>query len=72
MEGGRLLETGEVAKRLRCSGQHVRNLIASGKLKAKNVGAGDKLPRYRIPEEALVEYLAATPESATLGRMRTR
>lgn len=72
MEGGRLLETGEVAKRLRCSMQHVRTLIATGKLKAMNIGAGDKLPRYRVPEEALLDYLAQAPEAATIGAMRTR
>lgn len=72
MDGGRLLETSEVAKRLRCSTHHVRNLIAARKIRAVDISVGEKLPRYRIPEDALLEYLAAIPEASTMARMRTR
>lgn len=72
MRVGRLLETSEVAKRLRCSAHHVRNLIAAGKIKAVDIGVGERLPRWRIPEDSLLEYLAAIPEASIAGRMQTR
>jgi excisionase family DNA binding protein len=54
--GRRILYISEVADKLRVSERHVRNLIDSGKIRAVNVGAGDRT-FLRIPVEAYEEYL---------------
>ena len=46
----------EVAARLRVSVDKVRSWIASGKLRAVNVGDGLKRPRWRIRESDLAEF----------------
>lgn len=46
----------DAADVLRCSPQHVRNLMAAGKLKYKNIAVGPK-PKLRIPGKALQAFL---------------
>ena len=47
----------EAAKRIGVSVQTTYKLIKSGKLKAENAGWGRTLPRYRIREDDLRQYL---------------
>ena len=47
----------ETARRIGVSNQTVYNLIRNGSLKAQNAGWGRTLPRYRIREDDLREYM---------------
>lgn len=52
----RVLMVAEVAAKLRITEQHVIDLIDEGRLRAINIGGGDR--RYwRIPVEAYYDYL---------------
>ena len=53
----RLLTPGEVAEYLQVSPEQVRTLIRKGQIAACNVGAGSKRPLYRIPLQALDDFL---------------
>jgi len=55
-EGRHVLYVAEVARALRISEHQVRNFIEEGKLRAVNIGNGDR-KFWRIPVEALREYL---------------
>ncbi len=46
----------EVAKILRVTGQSVRRLVFSGKIDGRRIGIG-----IRVPHEALVRFLDASP-----------
>lgn len=52
-----LLKSGEAASRLSVCQRTIRNLISAGKLSAVNV-SNCRIPRYRIPETAIDEFLA--------------
>ncbi|MFF4403635.1 helix-turn-helix domain-containing protein [Streptomyces sp. NPDC001404] len=54
---GDFLTTGQAAKRIGSTPQHVRRLITAGRLNAINIAKGDGRPRFRIAESAVVEYL---------------
>lgn len=54
---GDYLTTGEVARRIGGTSQHVRQLIKSGRLAAIDIAKGTGRPRFRIAEAALVEFL---------------
>ena len=69
--GGRMLDTAQAAQRMGCSIAHVNTLIRTGKVGAINISAGSKLPRWRIQEEALVEFMKAG-ESGLTSRLKTR
>ncbi|MER6350614.1 helix-turn-helix domain-containing protein [Streptomyces sp. NPDC001634] len=65
---GDYLTTGEAAKRIGGTPQHVRELIKSGRLEAIDIAKGNGRPRFRIAEAALAEFLRAarvTPEGDT-------
>ncbi len=47
----------DLAEQAGVSDQHIRNLIAAGRLEAMNVGKGAR-PVYRIPVEAAERFLA--------------
>lgn len=47
----------ETAKRLGVSIPTTYKLIRSGKLRAENAGWGKTLPRYRVREDDLREYM---------------
>jgi excisionase family DNA binding protein len=51
-----MLTLPEVAERLACATVTVRRLVASGRLRAVNVGAGSK-SAYRVREVWLVEFM---------------
>ena len=38
--------------------QYIYKLIRSGRLKAKNIGAGSQQPRYVVTGENIINYLA--------------
>lgn len=49
------LSSAEVAGRLGCSPTHVTHLITTGKLRAIDIGAGQR-PEYRVKPEWLEEF----------------
>lgn len=69
--GERVLDTSQAAARLGCTRAHVGTLIRTGKIKAVDIGVGEKLPRWRIPEQSLIEYMQR-PEEALASRIKTR
>lgn len=60
---GDYLTTGEVARRIGGTTQHVRQLIKSGRLAAIDIAKGHGRPRFRVSEAALADFLrdAAVP-----------
>lgn len=54
---GDFLTTGQVAKRIGSTSQHVRSLITSGRLAAINIATGEKRPRFRVAEASVSQYL---------------
>ncbi len=58
-----LLTTAEAAKQLKLSTDAVCGLIARGRLRAINVGLGQRKPRWRISVEALELFLASRSTS---------
>lgn len=55
--GPHFLTPDEVAAKLRVTPEQVRSLIRKGILQAINVSAGGKRPLYRIPPEALRDFV---------------
>lgn len=55
----RLLTVAEVAEQLAISADQVRTLIASGRLRAVNLGTGLRRTCWRISPEAVGDMLAA-------------
>jgi excisionase family DNA binding protein len=53
---GGYLTTGEVAKRIRGTTQHVRELIKSGRLAAIDIASGNR-PTFRVSEDSLADFL---------------
>lgn len=63
---GDYLTTGEVARRLCSTTQHVRQLIRTGRLSAIDIAKGQGRPRFRVLEASLAAFLdtaAVTPPS---------
>lgn len=56
---GGYLTTGEVAKRIGGTSQHVRQLIKSGRLAAIDIAKGHGRPRFRVSEAALADFFQA-------------
>ncbi|WP_405883612.1 helix-turn-helix domain-containing protein [Streptomyces sp. NBC_01384] len=54
---GGFLTTGEVARHIGGTSQHVRQLIKSGRLAAIDIAKGNGRPRFRIAEAALADFL---------------
>lgn len=54
---GDYLTTGQVARRIGSTPQHVRRLISSGRLAAIDIAAGTERPRFRVSETAVADYL---------------
>lgn len=54
------LTTVEAAKLLKCSERHVRNLIERRRLAAADISGGDGRPKWRITQQAIADYLAAS------------
>lgn len=67
----RLLDIAEVAARLDVSTVHVRSLIRAGRLRAVEVGLGQRFPRYKVQADALEEFIRKG-ETGQLDRMKTR
>ena len=61
-----------VAARLETTDDHVLSLIRSGRLRAVNIGRGVKKPRWRIPPDALHEFMRgrAAPRSGERKRRK--
>ncbi|MEU5976350.1 helix-turn-helix domain-containing protein [Streptomyces sp. NPDC047315] len=57
------LTTGEVARRIRGTSQHVRELIKSGRITAIDIAKRGSRPRFRVSEAALADFLAASAVS---------
>lgn len=51
------LTPNEVAKQLKITAEQVRILIRKGLLSAINIGMGFKRPLYRIPDNAIKDFL---------------
>lgn len=66
-----MFDTQQAAQRLGCSVGHVGTLIRTGRLKAVNIGGGEKLPRWRIPEQSLLDFLRIG-EDITVEHIQTR
>jgi excisionase family DNA binding protein len=62
---GDYLTTGEVARRIGGTSQHVRQLIRTGRLSAIDIAKGHGRPRFRVSEAALAEFLRAAAVTAT-------
>lgn len=62
---GDYLTTGEVARRIGGTSQHVRQLIKTGRLVAIDIAKGHGRPRFRISEAALAEFLRDATVTAT-------
>lgn len=54
---GDYLTTGQVAKRIGSTPQHVRSLITTGRLAAINIAKGSGRPRFRVSESAVTDFL---------------
>lgn len=54
---GDYLTTGQVARRIGSTPQHVRRLITSGRLAAIDIATGAERPRFRVAETAVADYL---------------
>lgn len=50
------LTVSEVARRLRCSGEHIRALIRGRHLRAINIAPGSARPNWRVPEAELERF----------------
>lgn len=63
----RRLTVSEVAERLRASRRSVLTLVSTGRLRALNVGTGDKRPRWVVDQADLEAFEArrATAPAAT-------
>lgn len=62
---GDYLTTGQVAKRIGGTPQHVRELIRSGRLAAIDIAKGTGRPRFRISEAAYQDFLRSAAVTAT-------
>jgi len=68
----KLLTTGQVARILNCSDEHVRRLIDSKKLRAANIGLKSR-SKWRIPESDLAVFIAlATGDKPTKSTPRRK
>ncbi|MGW1949093.1 helix-turn-helix domain-containing protein [Streptomyces sp. NPDC001940] len=54
---GDYLTTGQVAKRIGGTPQHVRELIKYGRIEAIDIAKDDGRPRFRVAEAALAAFL---------------
>ena len=52
-----LLKIREVALQLKCSVQHVRNLIDSGELEAVAIGLDDKKTELRVKRDVVEDFI---------------
>lgn len=62
---GDFLTTGEVARRIGGTSQHVRQLIKTGRIAAIDIAKGNGRPRFRISEAALADFLRDATVIAT-------
>jgi excisionase family DNA binding protein len=70
---GDFLTTGQVARRIGSTPQHVRRLITSGRLAAIDIANGTERPRFRVAETAVAAYLRAAevkPGEDATGALR--
>lgn len=54
----------EVAQRLQTGPRQVLQMIASGRLRAVNISSGSKQPRWRIHEDAILEFATSCHKTA--------
>lgn len=70
---GDYLTTGQVARRIGSTPQHVRRLITSGRLAAIDIAAGAERPRFRVAETSVADYLCGArvkPGDGATGALR--
>lgn len=70
---GDYLTTGEVARRIGSTPQHVRRLITSGRLAAIDIATGTERPRFRVAETDVAAFLsdaAFKPGDGATGALR--
>jgi hypothetical protein len=74
-ETERMYKPKELQARWRCGDGKVREFIQTGQLKAFNLAtASSRIPRYLIPEWAVIEFEAArmTAPRSTVCRLRKK
>ncbi|KYK14248.1 helix-turn-helix domain-containing protein [Streptomyces rochei] len=70
---GDFLTTGQVARRIGSTPQHVRRLITSGRLAAIDIATGAERPTFRIAEASVTDYLRGAevkPGDGATGALR--
>ncbi|GAA1065241.1 hypothetical protein GCM10009574_028540 [Streptomyces asiaticus] len=70
---GDYLTTGQVARRIGSTPQHVRRLITSGRLAAIDIAVGAERPRFRVAETSVADYLRGAevkPGDGATGALR--
>jgi hypothetical protein len=70
---GDYLTTGQVARRIGSTPQHVRRLITSGRLAAIDIASGTERPRFRVAAIAVAAYLRnaeVKPGDGATGALR--
>lgn len=70
---GDYLTTGQVARRIGSTPQHVRRLITTGRLAAIDIATGSERPRFRVAETSVANYLRAAevkPGDGVTGALR--
>lgn len=67
-----LLTVEEVALRLKVSGEHVRALIRTRRLKAVDLAIGKKRPLYRLRLDVVEQFLEDSTQSSRREVKRTR
>lgn len=66
-----MLDVSVVATRLDVSHQQVRNLILAGRLRGVEVGLGERCRRFKVPEDALEEFIQ-NQGNGLLAKIKTR
>ncbi|WP_329143500.1 helix-turn-helix domain-containing protein [Streptomyces sp. NBC_01456] len=63
------LTTGQAAKRIGSTPQHIRELIRIGAIEAINIAKGSVRPRFRIAEEAVEAFLRDAAVTPAIGEV---
>jgi excisionase family DNA binding protein len=64
------LTPAEAAETLRCSADHVRNLIATKRLHAVNIAIGKRRAKWRIPRQSIADLIASSGNGPSSRRKK--